>query len=154
MVEQDFDVGGDDAAAMLVDAVVQFFLYLGEAVEDGLPLALGHMQGFVHFVGEECVFLHFLCKARASQQVGMEQQTIAFGIGRFTAVVNTCHLSGSHEYQRAFLIVVLAAPVSQLSVYLLFQVDAVEAVKFLFMLQNLDVLEVDERDQRIERFNP
>ena len=30
MVEQDFDVGGDDAAAMLVDAVVQFFLYLGE----------------------------------------------------------------------------------------------------------------------------
>ena len=79
----------------------------------------------------------------------MEQQTIAFGIGRFTAVVNTCHLSGSHEYQRAFLIVVLAAPVSQLSVYLLFQ-----AVKFLFMLQNLDILEVDERDQRIERFNP
>ena len=101
MVEQDFDVGGDDAAAMLVDAVVQFFLYLGEAVEDGLPLALGHMQGFVHFVGEECVFLHFLCKARASQQVGMEQQTIAFGIGRFTAVVNTCHLSGSHEKAEA-----------------------------------------------------
>ena len=108
------------------------------------------MQGFVHFVGEECVFLHLAGKACASQQVGMEQQTIAFGIGRFSAVVDTCHLSGSHEYQRAFLIVVLAAPVSQLSVYLLFQVDAVEAVKFLFMLQNLDILEVDECHQRVQ----
>ena len=139
---------------MLVDAVAQFFLYLGEAVEDGLPLALGHMQGFVHFVGEECVFLHLAGKACATQQVGMEQQAIALGIGRFATVVDACHLTGSHKYQRAFLIIVLASSVSQLSVYLLFQVDAVEAVKFLFMLQNLDVLEVDERDQRIERFNP
>ena len=101
MVEQDFDVGGDDAAAMLVDAVVQFFLYLGEAVEDGLPLALGHMQGFVHFVGEECVFLHFLCKARASQQVGMEHKQVAIWLELHAVIFRTEHLSGRDKYQCA-----------------------------------------------------
>ena len=154
VVEQDFDIGSDDAAAVLVDAVVQFLLYLSEAVEDGLAFTVGHMQGFVYFVGEERVFLHFAGKACAAQQVGVEQQAVAFGIGRFTAIVNPSHLSGSYKYQRAFLIIVLAAPVSQLAVYLLFQVNAIEAVKFLFMLQDLDIFEIYERDQRIERFNP
>ena len=50
-------------------------------------------QDFVHFVGEERVFLHFAGKACAAQQVGVEQQAVAFGIGRFSAIVNASHLS-------------------------------------------------------------
>ena len=137
MVEQDFYVGGDDAAAVLVDAVMQFFLYLVETVENGLAFSLGHVQGFVHFIGEERVFLHLAGKACATQQVGMEQQAIALGIGRFATVVDACYLTGSHKYQRAFLIIVLASSVSQLSVYLLFQVDAVETIELLFYASKL-----------------
>ena len=152
MVEQYLDVGGDDAAAVLVDAVMQFFLYLVETVKDGLAFSLGHVQGFVHFIGKERVFLHLAGKACATQQVGMEQQAIALGIGRFATVVDACHLTGSHKYQRAFLIIILASSVSQLSVYLLFQVDAVETIELLFMLQNFDLTEVDKRNQRVECF--
>ena len=74
------------------------------------------MQGFVHFIGKERVFLHLAGKACATQQVGMEQQAIALGIGRFATVVDACHLTGSHKYQRAFLIIVLAILIAYLVV--------------------------------------
>ena len=82
----------------------------------------------------------------------VETEAVAFGIGRFSAIVNASHLSWSHKYQRAFLIIVLAVPVSQLSVYLFFQVDAIETIEFLFMLQNFDLTEVDECHQQVQCF--
>ena len=129
---------------MLEVMMLRLFLYFSETVEDGLAFTPGHMQSLVHLVGEECIFFHLAGKACATQQVGMEQQGIAFGIGCLTSIANAGNLSGSHEHQCAFLIVIPVAAVSQFPVYLFFQVDAIETIEFLFMLEDLDLTEVDE----------
>ena len=41
----------------------------------------------------------------------MEQQGVSLRMQRLSAVVDATHLPGGDEHQRAFLVVVLAAPV-------------------------------------------
>ena len=73
MIEQDFNIRSKNAATMLVDCVMQFFLYFSKAVENSLSFTLGHMQSFIYFVRKKSIFLHFTSQACAAQQIWMEQ---------------------------------------------------------------------------------
>lgn len=68
----------------------------------------------------------------------MKQQGVAFRIESLTAIINTSHLTGSHKYQRTFLIVILTTTVSLFTVYFLFQINAIEAKVLTFMFQNIN----------------
>lgn len=80
VVEQRFNIGSNNAAAIPVDVVVQFFFYFGETVEDGLAFALGYMQSLVHFIGKESIFFYLTGEKRSTQQIGVKQQSISFGL--------------------------------------------------------------------------
>ena len=135
MIEQDFDVGDDNASAVFINGVSEFFLYLIEAVEDSLPFAFRHVQGFVHFVGEESVVLHLPRQRCTPDEVGMEQQGISLRMQRLAAVIDTAHLPWSDKHQRTLLIVILAAPVGDRPVNLFFQEDGIEAEAFTAVAQ-------------------
>lgn len=137
MVEQDFYVGSDDAAAVFVDTVMQFFLNLVETVENSLVFTLRHMQGFVYLVGEESVFLHLAGKVCTAYKVWVEQKGVTLRMQRLAAIANTANLSWSHEYKSPFLIVISVAPVSDLSVNFLFKEYGIEAKAFAAMFQHL-----------------
>ena len=130
MVEQDLYIGHDDAPAVLVNGMPQFFFYFIEAVEDGLAFAFRHVQGFVHFVRKESIILHLPCQRRTPDKVGMEQQGITLRMQCLAAIVDASYLSGGNEHQCTFLIVVLAASISDRPVNLLLQEDGIEAKAF------------------------
>ena len=44
MIEQDFNIGSDNAATMLVNNVMQFFLYFSKAVENSMTNEMEEKQ--------------------------------------------------------------------------------------------------------------
>ena len=150
MVEQNLYIGHDDAPAVLVDGMPELFFYLIETVEDGLPFALRHVQSLVHFIRKEGIILHLPCQRRTPDEVGMKQQGIALRVQRLAAIVDAAHLTGGNEHLCAFLIVVLAASISDRPVNLLLQEDGIEAKAFAAVREHLHFREIDEAHQRVQ----
>lgn len=66
------------------------------------------------------------------------------------AIVDASYLSGGNEHQCAFLIVVLAASISDRPVNLLLQEDGIEAKAFAAVREHLHLREIDEAHQRVQ----
>jgi len=71
IVEQQFDVVGDEPFAHPVDCMMQFLLNVQQAVDEDVALLFREMQGFVHLVREERVFLDGASEVGAANQVAV-----------------------------------------------------------------------------------
>ena len=85
------------------------------------------VQGFVHFIREERVFLDSASEVGAANQVGMKAQRIALRLERFARIFYADHLSGCQTDHRAFLVIVSLAAVNQVAVLFVFQKNHVKA---------------------------
>ena len=70
---------GNQPFAHPVHTVLQFLLNVLQAVDEGVSFPFREMQGFVHFIREERVFLDSASEVGATNQVGMKAQRIAGG---------------------------------------------------------------------------
>ena len=77
IVEQQLDGRSDNQVAVAICLVIRFLVDFCQAVDDGLLLLLGEVQRFIGGIGEKSIILHMAAERRASQQVGMKQQTPA-----------------------------------------------------------------------------
>lgn len=82
IVEQQLDVVGNQPFAHPVHTVLQFLLNVLQAVDEGVSFPFREVQGFVHFIREERVFLDSASEVGAANQVGMKAQRIALRLER------------------------------------------------------------------------
>ena len=74
IVEQQLDMVGNQPFAHPVHTVLQFLLNVLQAVDEGVSFPFREVQGFVHFIREERVFLDSASEVGAANQVGMKAQ--------------------------------------------------------------------------------
>lgn len=127
---------------------------MASRVVNCLSLTFRHVQGLVHLIGEECVFLHLPGEGSAAYQVRVEKQGISLRVGGLPVIVDAADLPRGDEHECPFLVVVPAAPVCERPVYLLFQEDGIEAETFAAVLQHLYFLEVHKCHQRVQGLEP
>lgn len=92
-----------------------------QAVHHCLPLFFGNVECFVGFVGEEGVFLYFLSERSATYKVGMKKNTMRVGLNIWQHF-QVGDLSGSETDNGSVLIVVILAPIFNITTFYIFQV--------------------------------
>ena len=100
---------------------------MASRVVNCLSLTFRRVQGLVHLIGEECVFLHLPGEGSAAYQVRVEKQGISLRVGGLPVIVDAADLPRGDEHECPFLVAVPATPVCERPVYLLFQEDGIEA---------------------------
>ena len=118
---------------MTVYGVFEFVAYFAETLHDHLLFAFRQMQRFVRLVRKERILPHVPAERSAADNVGMEQQCIAFGLEHLSVVLHAEHLPGRHAYKRSFLIVVILPAVNQIAALHLFEKNGVESERMLEM---------------------
>ena len=148
-IQYQFDVAHDDGILQLVMLLPQLFAHLAHQRGKDVVLFVGHMEGFIDTVIKERVILDGLLQWSAVQQVGMEQERPARQHHFLAIVLLAAHLSGSHTDDRTFLVVVLAAAVSEVNICLVVEKDAIHAVIVQAVTHGRHLRIVNDADQRM-----
>ena len=153
IIKEHLDAVHNQSLAVAVYGMTQFVLYLVEAVHDDLPFLGAEVQSLVSLVGEKGIVFHHFSQRSIAEQVGMEHQQITCRLEYLTVIFRPESLSGSDEYQRAVLIIVILPAIPQFTTLHIFQKHGIETVIFPSMAQRLHLREVDETYQRMPRFH-
>lgn len=130
VVEQEFKIGDDQSARVLIDRVLEFDIDDMHTVAHHLYLVLGEVECLVAGIGEERVLFHLLGEGCAMEEIGVEENTDSvFGYTRYGSTFD--HLLGCHTDDRFAIEVVLGLPVVDDAAFGLFEKKGVETVGML-----------------------
>ena len=128
IVQQQFDVGDDKFAGMLVDGPVQFLLYHCEHTTEHFHLLGGEMQSLGTGIAEELVAAYLLSQRGAVEKVGMEHQGRELGKRHIGVWFNINDLPRGKAGHSHLVKVIGRAAVRELAALVLLEIDGINTI--------------------------
>ena len=150
VVEDYLYMGAEQIAAVLIDGMIEFVLDFFQTVEEYLTLLLREVQSLVLRVVEKGVATDFLPESRTRDEVGVEEQTVAFGLHIGRTLFDFDILTRSETYDCTLLIVVILATIANRTTYAIFEKQRVKTIVDAHMLVGVFSLgEINHRNERV-----
>ena len=154
IVQQQFNVGNNKFAGMLVDGSVQFLLYHGEHTPKDFHFLCGEMQSLGTGIAEKLVAVYMPASGSAIENVGMKHQGCELGKRHIGVWLYLHHLPRGKAGHSHLVEVVGRAAVRELASLVLLEIDGIKSIVHHTFLDVLSVLHMHHAHQRMKRLHP